>query len=111
MKNFDEMIERVENDLKYTPLEVVAAMDAIAPISDLSEEQQERWGKALLRLKWAGHYPTMINDPPQALRDNPGFLADMLMWAGWKAVQESRNTRHDFDVVVDKTLKRDGDLK
>jgi hypothetical protein len=108
MLNFDEMIERIENNSKFTPVEVVAAMDAIASAGNvLTKKQAKRWGDQLERLKWHGGYSNFIDDPSQALRDNPGFLADMLMWAGWEAVQKSRGNRRDFDVVVDDTLKRD----
>lgn len=88
---YDNHMAILKHHADYKAEEVIAAIDALYAVgNDLQLLQRSALGDMMQELKWSEHYPKHIQDGNEALRTNPGFYADFVLWAGWKAAKEAR---------------------
>ncbi len=90
---FEVLLDCIVNDLKYKPEQVIDAIDGIAQMGKtaVGDANWTRFSEAVMELKWAYHYPTMIENPDDAMRSNPGFYADLVLWQGWAKTYRMKN--------------------
>lgn len=74
--------------------QIIEAIDLLAEQNQqglFSEADSTRFSQKLMEIKWS--YPgvhTSTDETPRYLKTHPGFLADVLLWAGWEFVKQDR---------------------
>jgi hypothetical protein len=84
-------LDTLKHHADHTTEEVIAAIDSLyANRHDLQVLERASVGDLMQELKWSEHYPKHIQDGNEALRVNPGFYADFVLWVGWQAAKDAR---------------------
>ncbi len=86
--------EIIHNFHHHADSEVIEAINYLCPrhyAKELSAIERSDFSSSLIAIKWG--YPGIFISAAEATRylnTHPGFLADVILWAGWQFVVDAR---------------------